>query len=191
MFVKEKLLLCLLFVIAVPLRANYPEDVYFFELGPTAWDYYVSQEGSKMSVARTVEIIDDVFFLNMKIALLHRGTQYHYNLRLRFDEKGNAFLDSLKDERGDISFSTTPLLFPHGGAVSESFNLLLASGIGWRKDITPNQDIRNPRADVVFTLYLGDIPIDFTLRYREGIVLIRSGDHLFTKTTQRVYNSVR
>ena len=191
MFVKEKLLLCLLFVVSVPLRANYPEDVYFFELGPTVWDYYVSQEGSKMSVHRSMEIVDDVFFLNMKITLSHRGAQYNYNLRLRFDEKGNAFLQSLKDERGDISFSTTPLLFPFGGVVSESFNLLLAPGIGWRKDITPKEDIRNPRADIVFTLYLGDIPIDFTLRYRGGIVLIRSGEHLFTKTTQRVYNNVR
>lgn len=191
MFVKEKLLLSLLFFIVAPLRANYPEDVYFFELGPVAWDYYVSQEGSKMSFYRTLEITDEAFFLNIKVTLTHRGTQYLYTLRIRFDEKGNAFLQNFSDNRGPIAFSTAPLLFPAGFAMAESFNLLLAPGIGWRKDTTPSGDIRNPRADVVFTLYLGDIPIDFTLRYREGIVLIRSGEHLFTKTTQRVYNNVR
>ncbi|MGL5722290.1 MAG: hypothetical protein ACRCY4_07820 [Brevinema sp.] len=191
MFVKEKLLLCLLFCVVAPLRANYPEDVYFFELGPIAWDYFVSQEGSKLSMYRTLEIVNEVFFLNIKIALDHKGIQYQYDVKMRFDDRGNAFLQSLSDDRGAITLSTMPLLFPAGESVAESFNLLLAPGIGWRKEPTPSESIRNPRADVIFSLYLGDIPIDFTLRYREGIVFIRSGEHIFTKTTQRIYNNVR
>lgn len=177
------------FFVCSNLWANYPEDVYFFELEPAAWDYFVALNGDKISILRKLDIKDNNYSLNLTLTVQSRGENYRYELATALDDKGNMLLKSLSDEKNTMFFQNVTL-FPSGDNMEEEAKIDISPDIIIYKPLLLSSRLRTEDL-ITYKLSIGGKDSLINLKYRGSIRSIEVGNVFFKRTTQRIFNNTK